>query len=81
MWKQSVDKNHLDDQFDEKVSLGKQFRNITWSHIRELLRFKDIRTIMFYLNEIPKDQELLKIINENKIILLKTENFKIGYVN
>ena len=30
-----------------------------------------------YLNEIPKDKELLKIINENKIILLKTEKLKI----
>ena len=30
-----------------------------------------------YLNEIPKDKELLKIINDNKIILLKTENLKL----
>ena len=30
-----------------------------------------------YLSEIPKDEELLKIINENKIILLKTENIKL----
>ncbi|MCL2383473.1 MAG: PDDEXK nuclease domain-containing protein [Oscillospiraceae bacterium] len=30
-----------------------------------------------YLSEIPKDKELLKIINENKIILLKTEHLKI----
>ena len=30
-----------------------------------------------YLNEIPKDKELLKIINENKIILLKTERLNI----
>ena len=30
-----------------------------------------------YLNEIPKDKELLKIINANKIILLKTENLKL----
>ena len=30
-----------------------------------------------YLNEIPKEKELLKIINENKIILLKTENLKL----
>ena len=33
-----------------------------------------------YLNEMPKEKELLKIINENKIILLKTENLKIGIV-
>jgi len=30
-----------------------------------------------YLSEIPKEKELLKIINENKVILLKTENLKI----
>ena len=30
-----------------------------------------------YLNEIPKDKELLKIINDNKIILLKTEKLKL----
>lgn len=29
-----------------------------------------------YLNEIPKEKELLKIITENKIILLKTEVLK-----
>lgn len=31
-----------------------------------------------YLNEIPKEKELLKIINENKIILLKTEVLKLN---
>jgi hypothetical protein len=30
-----------------------------------------------YLNELLKEKELLKIINENKIILLKTENLKL----
>ena len=30
-----------------------------------------------YLNDIPKDKELLRLINENKIILLKTENLKL----
>ena len=46
---------------------------------------KDARTLtnddiyqIKYLNEIPKDRELLKIINENKIILLKTENLKLN---
>ena len=34
---------------------------------------KDIYQIR-YLNELPKEEELLKIINENKIILLKSEN-------
>jgi len=29
-----------------------------------------------YLNEIPKDKELLRIINENKVILLKTEDYR-----
>jgi len=37
---------------------------------------KDIYQIK-YLNEIPKDKELLKIINQNKIILLKTEKLKL----
>ena len=31
-----------------------------------------------YLNEIPKEQELLKIINENKVILLKTADLKLN---
>ena len=31
-----------------------------------------------YLNEIPKEKELLKIINENKVILLKTESLIIN---
>ena len=29
-----------------------------------------------YLNEIPKEKELLRIIDENKVILLKTESIK-----
>ena len=31
-----------------------------------------------YLNQIPKEKELLKIINDNKIILLKTEKLEIN---
>lgn len=30
-----------------------------------------------YLNEIPKEKELLKIINENKIIFVKNRSSKI----
>jgi len=30
-----------------------------------------------YLNEIPKEKELLKLINENKVILLKTEKLEL----
>jgi len=41
-----------------------------------VLENEDIYQIK-YLNEIPKDKELLKIISENKIILLKTENLKL----
>jgi predicted nuclease of restriction endonuclease-like (RecB) superfamily len=48
-----------------------------------LCETKDLRLIendniyqIKYLNEIPKEKELLKIINDNKIILLKTENLK-----
>lgn len=33
-----------------------------------------------YLSELPKEKELLKIINENKIILLKTEKLKLDSV-
>ena len=49
-----------------------------------LCETKDLRLIendsiyqIKYLNEIPKEKELLKIINDNKIILLKTENLKL----
>ena len=45
---------------------------------------KDLRLIennniyqIKYLNEIPKEKELLKIINDNKIILLKTDSLKL----
>ena len=50
-----------------------------------LCETKDLRLVengsiyqIKYLNEIPKENELLKIINENKIILLKTENLKLN---
>ena len=49
-----------------------------------LCETKDVRVLtnddiyqVKYLNEIPKEKELLKIINENKIILLKTEDLKL----
>ena len=49
-----------------------------------LCETKDIRVLsneniyqVKYLGEIPKDKELLKIINDNKIILLKTEDLKL----
>ena len=49
-----------------------------------LCETKDLRLVeneniyqIKYLNEIPKDNELLKIINENKVILLKTDNLEI----
>ena len=49
-----------------------------------LCETKDVRTLanddiyqIKYLNEIPKDNELLKIINDNKIILLKTDSLKL----
>ena len=42
-----------------------------------LITNEDIYQIK-YLNEIPKDEELLKIINKNKIILLKTDILKIN---
>ncbi len=49
-----------------------------------LCETKDLRLIendgiyqIKYLNEIPKEKELLKIINNNKIILLKTKNLKL----
>jgi len=49
-----------------------------------LCETKDLRLVendsiyqIKYLNEIPKEKELLKIINDNKIIILKTENLKL----
>ena len=49
-----------------------------------LCETKDLRMIeddniyqIKYLNEVPKEKELLRIINENKIILLKSEDFNI----
>ena len=48
-----------------------------------LVETKDLRMVsnddiyqVKYLSDIPKEVELLKIINENKIILLKTEKLK-----
>ena len=41
-----------------------------------VLNSEDIYQIK-YLNEIPKEKELLKIINENRIILLKTDGLKL----
>ena len=49
-----------------------------------LCETKDLRLVkddniyqIKYLNQIPKDEQLLKIINENKVILLKTERLEI----
>ena len=49
-----------------------------------LCETKDLRLIQHeniyqikYLSELPKDEELLKIINDNKIFLLKTEELKL----
>jgi len=52
-----------------------------------LVETKDLRVInnndiyqIKYLNEMPKEEELLEVINENKIILLKTESLKLGRI-
>ena len=60
---------------------GKSFNNTIGIILAEtkdsrLLEKENIYQIKF-LNQIPKDKELLKIINENKIILLKTEKLVI----
>ena len=41
-----------------------------------IIKSKDVYQIK-YLNEMPKKNELQKIINENKVILLKTESLKL----
>ena len=56
--------------------MHKLFRSVTWTHFRELLRLNDVYQIK-YLNEIPKEKVLFDIINENKIILLKTESLNL----
>jgi len=43
---------------NEKVPLGGQFKNINWTHIRELLKFKDINVIFFYLNEVENKKPI-----------------------
>ena len=44
------------------------------------IRVADVENIyqIQYLNQIPKEKELLKIINDNKVILLKTERLLLG---
>ena len=69
------------DYFNKKMKRN-QFNNTVGIILCET---KDARTLtnddiyqVKYLNEIPKDKDLLKIINDNKIILLKTEELKLS---
>ena len=55
-----------------KIPLGGQFNNINWSHIRELLKFKDINIIQFYLNEIEKK----KLTKNELIINIKSKSYE-----
>lgn len=53
-------------KINENWHPGANFKNICWTHIRELLKFKDIKVIEFYLNEVEKKQlskrELIEFI-------------------
>ena len=49
-----------------------KFENISWSHIRELLRFKDEKTINYYLNEI----ESKKLTIEELLFVIKSKSFE-----
>jgi len=59
-------------QSDEKVSARALFKNVTWSHIRELLRFDDIKIIEFYLNEI----ENKKLTRDELVKQLKSLSYE-----
>ena len=59
--------NLIEQNGEQKVSARRQFKNISWSHIREVLVLKDIKTIMYYLNEVES-----KALTKNELI----ENIK-----
>ena len=56
----------------ENWHLGAKFKNISWSHIRKLLRFKDVKIINYYLNEI----ETKKLTKEELIFIIKSRAFE-----
>ena len=49
-----------------------KFENISWSHIRELLRFRDEKIINYYLNEI----ENKKLTIEELLFIIKSKSFE-----
>ena len=57
---------------NEKLNLGSNFKNTKWSHIRELLKFKDIMTINFYLDEV----ENKNLTKEELIRFIKSKSFE-----
>ena len=60
-----------------KVAPGQQFKNISWTHIRELLKFNDIKIIEFYVNEVEK-----KRLSKRQLIeLIKSKSFERTIVN
>ena len=56
----------------ENWNLGANFNNVGWSHIRELLKFKDIITINFYLNEV----ENKNLTKDELINIIKSKSFE-----
>jgi len=56
----------------ENWHLGANFKNINWSHIRELLKFKDAVIINFYLNEI----ENKNLTKDGLINIIKSSSFE-----
>ena len=49
-----------------------KFKNISWSHIRELLRFKDLMIINHYLNEL----ETKKLTIDELLFIIKSKSYE-----
>ena len=54
------------------LNLASNFKNVNWSHIRELVKFKDIVIINFYLNEI----ENKNLTKDELINNIKSKSFE-----
>lgn len=68
---------NLGSKSDENWYLGTKFKSINWSHIRELLKFKDIATIHFYLNEV----ENKNLTKDELINIIKSKSFERTIIN
>ena len=59
-------------QSNQKIPTWRKFQNITWSHIRELLKFKDVSMINYYLNEV----ENKRLSHRDLITEIKSKSFE-----